>query len=64
MVDIQTSNNGKDKPASHSQHLQDQDAPGPTAGHIEHIIINYWSYPEERKAQHIEWCLSKGLRID
>ena len=31
---------------------------------IECIILDYIKYPEERKAQHIEWLLSRGYHID
>ena len=34
-----------------------------SSGQIEHIIANYIRYPEERKAQHIEYLLSKGYHI-
>ena len=34
-----------------------------SSGQIEHIIANYIKYPEERKAQHIKWLLSKGNNI-
>lgn len=36
----------------------------PYSRQIECIILDYIKYPEERKAQHIKWLLSKGYRVE